>query len=188
MLLLLLACVEPHPPEGTLPETDLPVVHHGVWSVADATLRQSDAGLTLERDGGARLLAVDMVGVPAIAGDRVAFAHRDGAAEVSALDVLSVSEPEGRRRIVDRGSADRVGLSEDGAWVVWVWGVTGIASVWAAPFEGGDPVQLTNVGLKPTPGQAPAGFVAPPHRGPLTVVDGEVRWTAPDGPHAVALP
>jgi hypothetical protein len=85
-----------------------------------------------------------------------------------------------------------VAISPDGAWVVWVSGASGLASLWAAPFDGGEPRQLTNEGVVPagaTPGHPPAGFVAPPHQGPPTVErldDGRYRaaWQAPDGEHS----
>ena len=53
------------------------------------------------------------------------------------------------------------------------------------------PVVLTNHGLdrrNRVPGQAPAGFVPVPHRGPPEVLPGRVRWEAPDGWHEVVLP
>ncbi len=111
---------------------------------------------------------------------------------ISALDAVSLTgEAITRRRLVSDGSPDRVAITADGRWVAYVSGQTGIASVWVVPFDGGEPVQLTNVGLEAlprTPGAPPEGFIPPPHEGPL-VIDGEwITWSSPEGEHAVRLP
>ncbi len=69
-------------------------------------------------------------------------------------------------------------LSPDGAWVAFVAGGTGIASVWAVPMPTAatpkpTPLQLTNAGLESVdrlPGQPPAGFV------PVPETSGGLRW------------
>ena len=53
-----------------------------------------------------------------------------------------------------------------GGQVFFVWGVSGMASIWRIPFNGGAPVQLTNAGLRPVPGTAPEGYLPVPHRAP----------------------
>jgi hypothetical protein len=85
------------------------------------------------------------------------------------------------------GAEDSEAVSPDGAWVAFVGGDTGIASVWAAPIpRAGEPpatpMQLTNVDLHKAPrevGKPPAGFVPPPDRGVLRWKDDRtVAWTA----------
>lgn len=88
--------------------------------------------------------------------------------------------------------------SPDGAWVAFVSGTTGIASVWAVPMPTADvpkptPVQLTNVGIertKRTPGQPPAGFVPVPEtaNGLRWVDDRTVAWTAGGQEYSVEVP
>jgi len=125
---------------------------------------------------------------PVVAGDRgVQVVVPDGAF----CGRLEAREGDDVRVLVADGCPDRVALSHDGDRVAFVSGVTGIASVYLVPFAGGDPVQLTNVGLEDAPitvGRPPAGFVPPPHGG-APWFDGDVlRWVGPDGPHEVALP
>lgn len=91
----------------------------------------------------------------------------------------------GRTRVLVDASwnADRPALSDDGRWVAFVSGRSGFASVWIVAFEGGEPRQLTNVGVAREKGAtgAPAGFVPPPVDGSLRF-DGEaLTWTGPDG-------
>ena len=79
-------------------------------------------------------------------------------------------------------------VSPDGAWVAFVSGTTGIASVWAVPMPTAEdprptPIQLTNVGLqdaKRVPGMPPEGFVpVPESANGLSFVDARtVTWTA----------
>ena len=92
---------------------------------------------------------------------------------------------------MEDGCPDRPALSPDGRRVAYVSGVTGVASVFVVSFDGGDPLQLTNVGLENAPitiGRAPHGFVAPPHAGPPWF-DGDILvWESPDGRHEVDLP
>lgn len=199
MLLLalspLLACDPAPAVDAPLPpETDLRPVTHGDWPLAEGALVRRDAGLFFEAAGRNELLAIDVLGAPALSADgrRVAISHRDDGAVASAIDVVEQGE-EGlvRRRLVTEGAPDRVAMSPDGRWVVYVSGATGIASVWAAPFDGGAAVQLTNVGVEKQlrePGQPPEGFVPPPWQDPPRVEDGRVRWTSEDGEHEVALP
>lgn len=93
-------------------------------------------------------------------------------------------------RIAGPPAPDRPAISPDGETIAFVSGVTGVASVWVTPFEGGvDPTQLTNVGLhlvKRDPAHPPAGFVPPPIDGSLTFDGDELSWTTPDGVVRVA--
>lgn len=139
--------------------------------------------------------AIDRAGEPGTLGP-VAEAGREEARAVRVEGVgssrIELSRADGTSIVlVDRGNPDRVTLSPDGAWVAYVAGTTGIASVWLVEArEGGVPRQLTNVGLEDRPrepGKPPEGWVAPPHEDGSLRFDGElVRWDAPDGPHQVA--
>jgi hypothetical protein len=89
-------------------------------------------------------------------------------------------------------------LSPDGAWVAFVAGGTGIASVWAVPMPTAAtpkpmPIQLTNVGLesvKRVPGQPPAGFVPVPEtaKGLRWLDQRTVGWSAAGKDYAVEVP
>ncbi len=137
-----------------------------------------------------------LVGVPAASADgsRVAWSHApdDGdrtRIEVVARDGDRWGEP--RVLVEGEGRPDRVALDAAGERVAYVAAADGIAALWVVPFAGGEPVQLTNVGLASAPrepGQPPEGFVPVPHRGP-PVFDGDrLTWTSPEGEHAVELP
>jgi hypothetical protein len=175
-----------------LAETEGQPPNHGEWAAAhDTTLVQLDGAVFAERAGARQPVAAEMVGSPSISDDgaHIVLAHRGEGASASVLDTLTL-ESTGltQHRLVDIGAPDRVGISPDGAWVAYVNGISGLASVWAIPFAGGTPTQLTNVDLERVPGQAPVGFVPPPHDSPLRIVDHTVVWRSPDGEHIVALP
>ncbi|MCA9494232.1 MAG: hypothetical protein KC621_30100 [Myxococcales bacterium] len=105
---------------------------------------------------------------------------------------LLAVEADGRSRtLVDASwNADRPALSEDGALVAFVSGRSGIASVWVVPFEGGEPRQLTNVGMRRVKGQpgAPEGFVPPPVDDSLRFDGDALVWSGPERAHRVELP
>ncbi len=186
------------------PESDLPPMNAGTWSLAcGAALELEAAGpLQLLERAGLRPLGGQAMGAPALdeAHRRIAWSHAPVARPETVVSVTSCDGDSGwgePRTIVEgAGSPDRVAISPDGAWVVWVSGASGVAALWAAPFGGGDPVQLTSRGVdrsQASPGSPPTGFVAPPHQGPPTVVlgdDGTYRavWQTPDGEHSVELP
>jgi hypothetical protein len=137
-----------------------------------------------ERDA----LVDGLVGELAVSADgrRRAFARRDADRASTAL-VLAEATPEGwtERVLLDAHNPDRPALTPDGEAVAFVWASTGLASVWVAPFNGGDPRQLTNVGVRPgKPGRPPEGWTAPPP-GPPTFDGPVLRWEGPDGPVAV---
>lgn len=153
--------------------------HLHLTPTAELVWRSSDDAVALD---------AELIGLPAVAGERVVWSARTGKGAT-----LYAWEPgETPRALTAEGTPDRPALSPDGETVVFVSGSTGLASLWAMPFQGGAPVQLTNQGLASAPrapGQPPEGFVAPPHRGPPEVgEDGVVRWEAPDGSHALRLP
>jgi hypothetical protein len=191
-------------PAEVLPaESDLPPQAAGSWSLAcGAALELEPSGpLQILEPAGLRPLEGQAVGEPAISDDRarVAWSHAPQARPETVVSVIACdgerwSEP--RTLVSGPGSPDRVAISPDGAWVVWVSGASGLAALWAAPFEGGDSTQLTSVGVdkaKASPGSPPPGFVPVPHRGPPVIEalpEGgyQATWQAPEGLHSVELP
>ena len=185
------------------PESDLPPTRDGKWSLACGAGLELEPGgtLTLYTRDGARKIGGEVVGDPAVATDamRFAFAHAPVARPETVVATMACTDGawgEPAALAEGEGAPDRVGISPDGAWVVWFSGASGLPSLWAAPFEGGDPTQLTNVEVDPagaSPGQPPAGFVPPPPRGTPTVETVTaggylVRWDSPQGEQRVELP
>jgi hypothetical protein len=77
-------------------------------------------------------------------------------------------------------------LALGGTWLAWVASPQGLPQVFVAPVNGTQAARaLTNVGLDYTPGQAPAGFVAPPMRQSLHFDGDYLRWDSAEGPKAV---
>jgi len=192
------ALAEPPPPES-----DLPPMAAGAWSLACGAALELAPGGSLEiiEPQGLRPIGGQAVGEPALndSHDRVAWAHAPGARPETVVSVVACEggrwgEP--RTLVQGPGSPDRVAISPDGAWVAWVSGASGVAALWAAPFTGGEPVQITSVGVDrkaASPGKPPAGFVAVPHQGPPVIEHADsggyrVLWQAPDGVHRVELP
>lgn len=181
-----------------LEESEAPPRLVGSWPVAgDGGLRLEDGRLWLGGEDGEWLVADQVIGVPAInaGGDRLVYCRQTGGETIAVLEAWEWSADGsggawlGPRVLVRQG--DRPALSPDGQQVAYVSGDTGVASLWVMPFGGGGAVQLTNVDLDTSgacPGQPPAGFVDPPHRGPPRFDGDRLVWDAPDGPHAVALP
>jgi hypothetical protein len=166
-------------------ETEGHLVDHEAWTLSDGSrLTQVVDHLWLDGD----LLRTEVVERPAITpnGQRFAFAHSQGAEHISMVEACEVGSL--CTVLVPDGGPDRVAISDDGVTVVFVASWTGLPSVYAVPFTGGRPTQLTNLGLRQQPGRAPDGFEEPPHLGALSIVDGGVEWRAPDGPHRVELP
>lgn len=192
--------------EAELPvDAGMPPRERGSWQVKDGGLRLLDGDLFLDDVDGSWPVATDVIGPPSISSacDRVAYARQAGEVALSSIEVLDASELcgfwKGPRVLVDHG--DRPALSPDGEQVAFVSGRSGIASLWLVPFDGGEPIQLTNRGLTSPavspahldgpvhpPGQPPAGFVPPPHSGPPRFDGDRLVWDAPDGPQEVALP
>jgi hypothetical protein len=97
----------------------------------------------------------------------------------------------GVREIVRLGAADRPVLSPDGGWVAFVYAPAGVAAIGLVPFEGGPPVQLTNVGVerhKHEPGVPPDGFVPVPHDDSLAFAGDRLVWDTPAGRQSVRVP
>ncbi|MFM2247384.1 MAG: hypothetical protein RL071_3458 [Pseudomonadota bacterium] len=206
LLLGAAAACAPEPPPG--PETDLQPLHDAEWPVAfggrlilsGATLAHEAAapaqageadGQVGENTPALTIVAEELVGVPALSADgaRWALSRKGPGPGLSVIDRVELG-PAGlaQTTLVTEGAPDRVAISADGAWVAWVSGATGIASVWAMPFDGGPAVQLTNRDLVRVIGEEPVGFVPPPHTAPLQIEGDRVRWTSPAGPHEVPLP
>ncbi len=98
--------------------------------------------------------------------------------------------PDGRSGTIDDGhSPDRPALDPERGLLAYVSGAPdGIAAIWVQRLDDGRRVQVTNVGLKRKKEGPPDGFVAVPHGDTLEFHGGKLRWTAPDGPHEVAVP
>jgi hypothetical protein len=195
------APVEPasHPsPEiggGSLPaEVSVRPEHSGEWSVAGgATLvLKNDGRLELRARDATIDLAAEALELPAIskAGDRIAFAYRRSQAFGSAVAVVAYEDGgwHGPRVLVDEGTPDRAAISPDGGRVAYVAGADGVAAIWLVAFDGGEPVQLTNVGVrKDGPGE-PAGFVPVPDREPPRFTGDRLVWESAEGEHQAVLP
>ncbi len=199
LILLSLSACAPQAPTTTNPEPLLvdagaaPRLRAMQPLSGDDAIRLEDGRLWLGNGGEEWLVAEDVIGAPSADGDGTRFAYcRQAVGEgLSSVEVWARRADGGwdGPRVLD-DHADRPAVSPDGQWVAYVSGRTGIASVWIAPFIGGEAVQLTNVGLEDhkVPGRPPEGFVAPPHGGPPRF-DGEALvWDAPDGAHRVELP
>lgn len=184
------------------PESDLPPTREGKWSLAcGAGLELQPGGaLTLYTRAGTRKVGGEVVGEPAVADNaqRFVFAHAPVARPETVVATMSCLDGAWGEPVTlaeGEGAPDRVGISHDGTWVVWFSGASGLPSLWAAPFEGGDARQMTNVGIEASgasPGQPPAGFVPPPQRGAPSVEALEgggylVSWDSPDGPQRAEL-
>jgi len=147
-------------------------------------LVQSARGLAL--DG--RMIVQDPLGPVVIdaRGARFVVAERLDGGPASRL--LACAPPAPCRVVVDQGSPDRAAIAPDGQQIAWVASVDGLPAVFVAPFDGGAPTQLTNVGLSPGVGGPPNGFVEPPHGDPLRFEGGALAWDAPGGAVRVVLP
>ena len=167
-------------------EDGRPSWHLGVNLRGGGALSQDAAGLTLD---GAPL--VDDPAGPFVvdaAGARFVVAARVNGGPDTAL--LACAPPAPCRTVTDAGHPDRATISADGRLIAWVAAADGLPAVFAARFDGGPAVQLTNRDLRWTAGQPPDGFVPPPHEGPLAFTDDgrALVWTSPEGDHHAVLP
>jgi hypothetical protein len=180
---------------GSLPpEVSVRPERSGEWELAaDARLvLAADGRLELRRPDDAITLAEETLELPAISADgaRVAFAFRKPREVGTAVAVAAFEDGEwtGPRVLVARGTPDRVAISPDGRRVAYVAAAGGIAAVWIAPFDGGEPVQLTNLGVREDGPGEPEGFVPVPHREPPRFAGDRLVWESADGEHQVVLP
>lgn len=181
-------------PQPLLVDAGAPPRLRASWPLAHGSaMRVEDGRLWLDPGGEEWLVAEDVIGRPTAneAGTRFAYCRQADGEGLSSVEVWDRREDgswDGPRVIDDH--ADRPAVSPDGEWVAFVSGRTGIASIWLAPFEGGEALQLTNEGIedRKVPGRPPEGFVAPPHEGPPRFEGDALVWDAPDGPHRVELP
>ncbi len=162
-LALLLACATPPAPEARAPaaERSIPA--------------ESDRPVT-------------GVSGSVASGERTVLARfRDGA---MGSEIVAVEGGVERVLVPASFNADRPAISGDGERVAFVSGKTGLASIWVVPFAGGEPVQVTNVGVARRKGErgAPEGFVPPPVDDSLRFEGNALVWTAPDGPRRAELP
>ena len=171
MLALLVLCALAG--EDGHPVVSVTRVHAGsTWSLADGVLSRDSEPV-----------AQGVIGAPAFGGRAVAVAR-------------VVEEPVGTELVVfEQGKArvlvglearpDRVSLTPDGAFAAYVSGRTGLASVWIVDLRDGATRQLTNVGVRPAKGSAPAGFVPPPLDPPR--FEGSLLvWESPTGAQQVS--
>lgn len=156
---------------------------HWLWLLACADVDPGAAaqpGRADVRDGVDRT-GPGVVGAVSRAAGLEAWAERP-TGELSTVIVVRAGAV--RRVLVDDGGMpDRPALSEDGTRLAYVSAVTGLASIWVVDVDGGNPRQLTNVGIErdKTRG-APAGWVPPPMDRSLRWEGDALTWTAPDGP------
>lgn len=177
------ACAPAPPGAEPPPETDRPWTGAAEYALDGSPVRLEGDRL-LAGGGSGAVLGTGLVGPPAVAPGRLVAALDDG----RSTGRIVAFAPDGRggiasAPIVDAGGRpDRVAVSPDGTTVAFVWGITGIASVWTVPSAGGaPPSQRTNVGLEDAPrrpGEAPAGFVPPPDSGPPRFDGDDLVWTA----------
>ena len=170
-------------------------MRQGRWALADgSTLVLKPGGVLVREVGGTeRPVSTDVLGLPAVASDRrrIVFSHRMSAQSELVATALTRAGWSPLRVLWANGQPDRPALSPDGERVVFVAGNRGVAGLWVIGFDGTGAAALTNGGLdlrNRVPGQAPAGFVPVPHRGPPEVLGDRMRWEAPDGWHEVVLP
>ncbi len=180
-MLLLLSLLQ----SGPLLAADMPTAEvdqafsaRARWSLGEHRLELR--GNTLWVDGEARI--VEVVDDPVFGGDRL-FVPAD--TPDRAGRVVEVRLGVGGVVVEDRvvgGRPDRLAVSASGKELAFVSGRSGYASVWLLKVhEAAPPVQLTNLGLEPTPGQPPKGWTPPPD-GPPRFAGDRITWDSPYGP------
>ncbi|MFT4625017.1 MAG: hypothetical protein ACI8PZ_003683 [Myxococcota bacterium] len=186
---ILLACgVEP---DAVPTESDAlgQSIGAGEWALAGGHRIVADAsGLRIEGPS-AQVLSGELLGAPAVAPNgRFVFSERVGEARLRAVQRDGTEWAV--HTVVAAGDPGRAAISNDGDTIAYVASAGGLPAVFVVPFSGGEPVQLTNVGVShdPSRGGPPPGFVPPPHEAPLAFEGDTVTWTAPDGRHTVEVP
>jgi hypothetical protein len=158
---LLLACAGP-------PESDRAYAGAGAWTVGGARLELH--GTVLEGGG----LALSGVYDEPVQAGGTLYVPADTGPGDGAIWAISTENGVLTSRIaVADGRPDRLAVSPDGS-LAFVSGRSGLASVWLRT-PAGELRQLTNVGVRPTPGHAPKEFVAPPRVAPVFSAD-DLRW------------
>jgi len=176
-----------------LGETDAVPERSGEWALSGGSaLALAGRALEIRGPSGATKVAEGVIGLPALSADGARFAFAREKTGEFGTEILAVARVDGvwstPRALARDGTPDLVAISEDGRDVAYVAGADGIAAVWIVPFEGGAPVQLTNVGLHREGKGPPAGFVPIPYRVPPRFAEGKLVWTARDGEHEAVLP
>lgn len=160
----------------------------GSWNVDGESIRLEGRVLSI----GDTEVAREVIGLPSVSADgtRIAFSHGLEGNHGTALSVVEKGADgwSAPRILVAEGTPDRVAISPDGSKIAYVAPAYGIASIWIIPFEGGNPLQLTNVGVRRDGPGRPDGFVPPPHRGPLRFDGDRLVWESPEGTHEAVLP
>lgn len=147
----------------------------------------ADAGRSSGPEGRDAVVAPNgVVGTVSRSADREVWTETVGSGPFTR--VVARSGGEARTLVAD---ADRAVLSPDGRWVAFVYAPDGLAAIGVVPFEGGAPIQLTNVGVagrKHAPDVAPEGFVPLPADDSLAFVGDGLAWDTVAGRMSVALP
>lgn len=168
-MLLLLACATPE-----RPETDVPYRGAAEWTLDGHLLRLAAGRVTGE--------GVAVEGVydePVFAGDTLWVPADPGPGDGGVWKITVEGEALRTALVVEGGRPDRLAVAEDGS-LAFVSGRSGLASVWLRT-PAGELRQLTNRGVRPTPGRAPEGFSAPPRHAPAFDAD-RLRWDGGDVP------
>ena len=175
-------------------ETDAVPGRSGEWALVDgsALVLAETGALEIRGPAGAIAIAEGVMGLPSLSegGARFVFAHRVHQGSGTAVSAVSLRDGvwTAPRILTDAGNPDLVAISKDGSRVAFVAGANGIAAVWVVPFDGGAPLQLTNVDLRRVGKGPPEGFVPIPFREPPRFAADKLVWSARDGEHAVVLP
>jgi hypothetical protein len=177
-------------------ERDAPLSLAGEWRLPGGERVMLRAGrLELQGVNGRAIWSGQVVGLPAFdgAGRRVVYSELAGGERGTRL-VARERGPAGwsaaRELAGGPGNPDRPAVTPDGERVVFFSGKTGVPSLHVVPFAGGEPVQVTNRGLRRgrARGKPPAGFIEPPHEGAPWFERGRVVWDAPSGRKEQVLP
>lgn len=174
LLALLSACSDPPPESG--PVAQSPVARDG----AVTPIVEVDASVPPETD----LLVTEGV-VGSIASSASGHRHAWSRKVEGAMSTELVVEEAGEEHIVvSEGNPDRPALSPDGQWLAYVSAESGWASVYVLAFDGGEPLQVSNVGLQPHKGEGmPPGWTAPPMDESLAFDGDALVWDSPEGTH-----
>lgn len=182
-LISLAACGTAEPPQA--PGTDaVPAVTTVTPTPSGEFLVDAQRRLVLRSGTEERVLAEAIAGGVALSADQRTAAWARLIAGGPEGAVVLASLPEAEPRTLVEGVVDRVALSPDGAYAAYVRGGE-VPRIELVATAGGEPRVLTNADVVRVPGQAPEGFVPPPHRDPPRFEGDELVWAAADGEHRV---